>query len=220
MKRSAAGLGLILILAFSGAHAQERRVYEGVVDLQRKTIGTVILLETSGNSLKGWIRLGKFAAIEGGSLSEQGAEFRAAGNRYEVDERKGRISYSGPDGEGSRFIKRLERHAGKFEELSEESHFEGAHVAAIEIEGRRWDLTVGRPALWKRDGSPFENFERMEELLGKQVAVWVADPNARSGRVVVLEEPEGMNIPLKAPKKSKEEQKKEKEKREAQRTRR
>ena len=206
MKRSAIWLGLVVILASTGSHGQERRIYEGVVDLKRKTIGTVILLDMAGGSLQGWMRLDKFVPIESGSVSDNGAEFRAAGNRYEIDERKGKISYSGPDGEGSRFIQRLERLRGRFEELSEESHFSGVNIAAVEVEGRRRDLRVGRPALWKRDGPPFETFERMEELLGKQIAVWIADANARSGRVVVVEEPEGMNIPLKAPKKPKEKQ--------------
>ena len=134
MKRSAIWLGLAVILASTASHGQERRIYEGVVDLKRKTIGTVILLDRAGGSLKGWMRLDKFVPIEGGSVSDNGAEFRAAGNRYEIDERKGKISYSGPDGEGSRFIQRLERLRGRFEELSEESHFSGVNIAAVEVE--------------------------------------------------------------------------------------
>lgn len=206
MKRSAVWLGLAVVLASTGSYGQERRIYEGVVDLKRKTIGTVILLDAAGGTFKGWMRLDKFVPIEGGSASDNGAEFRAAGNRYEIDERKGKISYSGPDGEGSRFIQRLERLSGRFEELSEESHFSGVNIAALEVQGRRRDLRVGRPALWKRNGPPFENFARIEELLGKEIAVWIADANARTGRVVVVEEPEGMDIPLKAPKKPKEKQ--------------
>ncbi|OFV97240.1 MAG: hypothetical protein A3H28_13670 [Acidobacteria bacterium RIFCSPLOWO2_02_FULL_61_28] len=206
MKRSAIRLGVIVILAAAESYGQERRVYEGVVDLKQKTIGTVVLLEIAEGSLKGWVRLQKFVPIEGGSASANGAEFRAGGNRYEIDERKGKISYSGPDGEGSRFVQRLERLSGRFEELSEESGFSGVNIAAIEVRGRRRDLRVGRPALWKQDGPPFETFERIEEMLGKEIAVWVAGANERTGRVVAVEEPEGMNIPLKAPKKPKETQ--------------
>ena len=123
-----------------------------------------------------------------------------------MDGRKGKICPSGQDDEGSRFVQRLERLTGRFEELSEESGFSGVNIAAIEVRGRRRDLRVGRPALWKQDGPPFETFERIEELLGKVIAVWVADSNERTGRVVAVEEPEGMNIPLKAPKKPKETQ--------------
>ncbi|OFW28095.1 MAG: hypothetical protein A3J28_12785 [Acidobacteria bacterium RIFCSPLOWO2_12_FULL_60_22] len=184
MKRAAIRLGLVVILAAAESYGQERRVYEGVVDLKQKTIGTVVLLEIAEGSLKGWV----------------------GGNRYEIDERKGKISYSGPDGEGSRFVQRLERLSGRFEELSEESGFSGVNIAAIEVRGRRRDLRVGRPALWKQDGPPFETFERIEEMLGKEIAVWVAGSNERTGRVVAVEEPEGMNIPLKAPKKPKETQ--------------
>ena len=203
MIRRGPWLALTMILASAGSYGEERRVYEGVVDLKGKTIGTLILLEAGGDSLQGWIRMEKFVPIEGGSVSDTGAEFRAAGSRYEIDERKGRISYSGPDGEGSRYVTRLSRLTGLFDELSEESHFSGVNIAAMEVNGRRRDLRVGRPALWKRIGPPFETFERVEELLGKQVSVWVADANARTGRIVAVEEPAGMDIPLKAPKKPK-----------------
>ena len=204
MKRSVVGLGLVGILVSAVAYGQERRVYEGVVDLKRKTIGTLILLDHSGGALQGWIRLGQFVPIDGGSVLANGVAFRAAGNRYEIDERRGRITYSGPDGEGSRFIKRLERFTGKFFELAEARSFDGWNIAKIEVSGRLRDFRVGRPALWKHSEAPFETFDRVGELLGKEIAVWVAEADSRTGRVVAVEEPPDMNIPLKAPKKPKE----------------
>ena len=45
---------------------------------------------------------------------------------------------------------------------------------------------------------------RVDELLGYEISIWVAGSGNRGGAIVVLEEPEGMNIPLKAPKKPKE----------------
>lgn len=200
MKRSAMGLGLFVVLAAAVSHGQERRVYEGVVNLQRKTIGTLILLDNSGGVLQGWIRLEKFVPIAGGSVLAHGVEFRAAGNQYEIDERRGKISYSGRDGEGSRFVQRLERRAGKFQELGEESSFGDWKIALFEIAGRKHDFRVGRPALWKQAEAPFETFQRIEELLGKEITIWVGEANNRTGRVVAVEEPPGMNIPLKAPK--------------------
>jgi len=77
-------------------------------------------------------------------------------------------------------------------------------VAVIELRGRRRDFRIGRPSLWKQQGPPFETFSRVDELLGYEISIWVAGSGNRGGAIVVLEEPEGMNIPLKAPKKPKE----------------
>ncbi|MBF8305803.1 MAG: hypothetical protein HW398_991 [Acidobacteria bacterium] len=222
MKRSAIGLGLLGILVSTLSYGQERRsnarpdddhrVYEGVVGLKQRTIGTLILLDQTGGTLQGWMRLSKFVPIEGGSVLPSGVEFRAGGNRYEIDERRARINYSGPDGEGSRFIQRLERFTGKFFEHTESRSFDGWNIAKIEVAGRLRDFRVGRPALWKHSEAPFETFERVTELLGKELVVWVAEADTRTGRVVGVEEPAGMNIPLKAPKKPKEEKKEEEKK--------
>lgn len=200
------GLLLCLAVALCAAkgYGQGRRAYEGVVGLKRKTIGTVILLEATGDSLRGWMRLQKFVPIEGGTVSEGGAEFRAAGNHYQIDERRGRIAYSGPDGEGERYLQRLIRVSGRLEELVDASRFSGGQTAKVEVKGRPWELRMGRPALWKREGTPFETFPRMEEFLGREISFWLADADDRSGRVVAVEEPEGMDIPLKPPKKPKE----------------
>ena len=201
MKRSAIWLGLVMVLVSAASHGQERRVYEGVVGLKQKTIGTLILLDGSGSSLRGWLRLEKFVPIESGSVLEHGVEFSAAGNRYEIDERRARISYSGPDGEGSRYVQRMERQTGRFEELAEDRGF--GKVAKVEVAGRVRSYRIGRPALWKQAEAPFETFERIDELLGKQIALWLADADVRTGRVVAVEEPAGMNIPLKKPKEEK-----------------
>ena len=93
---------LLVLLSFpSRAQERERKAYEGVVSLQKKTIGALILLEVNGDAVAGWIRLGKFVPLEGGTISPERVEFQAAGNRYSIDERRGKISYSGPDGEGT-----------------------------------------------------------------------------------------------------------------------
>jgi len=96
---------------------------------------------------------------------------------------------------------------GPLAELLEATRATGAAVAAVEVRGRRRELRYGRPALWKQKGPPFEAFSRLEELLGKEISVWAASADDRIGRLIVVEEPSGMDIPLKAPKKPKNEKK-------------
>ena len=188
--------------------AAEHRVYEGVVSLKQATIGTVILLDINENAVSGWLRLEKQeVAIEGGTASADSVEFRSAGNTYKIDSRRGRIIYSGPQGEGDRLVTRLTPLSGRLEELAEETE-SSPPLATIDVNGRRRELAYGAPALWKRSGAPFVNFDRLDELLGKQITVWVAEADLRRGRIVVIEEPEGVDIPLKAPKKPKEPEKK------------
>ena len=196
-----AGMALLLSLP---AYSQSRRAYEGVVSWKNKTIGTTILLDIgAGGQVGGWIRLNKFTPIDGGTVREDSVEFQAAGNQYRIEERRGRITYSGPDGQGDRLLVRLDGATGRLEELIEATRFSGGETAVMEVEGRNRRFRFGRPALWKRQGMPFENFERVDELLGKVISVWVADLDERGGRIVAVEEPEGMDIPLKAPKKPK-----------------
>jgi hypothetical protein len=151
------------------------------------------------NNVSGWLRLEKPVTIDGGSVVEDGIEFQSAGNTYRIDERRGRIIYSGSQGEGNRYITRLTRLTGRLEELLEETE-SSPRVAAIEVRGRRRELSYGTPTLWKNNAPPFEKFERLEDLLGKEISIWVADADLRSGRIVVIEEPQDMDIPLKAPK--------------------
>jgi hypothetical protein len=186
--------------------AQERRVYEGVVSWKNGTIGTVIMADIADGKISGWLRLEKPVAIDGGTVLEDGIEFQSSGNTYRIDERRNRIIYSGPQGQGNRYITRLTRLTGRLEELLEATE-RLPPVAVLEVLGRRRELRYGTPALWKNAAPPFEKFDRLEALLGEEISVWVAEADLRSGRIVVIEEPTGMDIPLKPPKedKSKEE---------------
>lgn len=176
-----------------------RRVYEGVVSVKQTPIGTVILMEIAGSGVSGWIRLGKFVAIDGGSVAENSVEFRAGGNTYKIDDRKGRIVYSGPDGSGDRIVGPLTAWTGTLNELTESESFSGNDVATLEVGARLRRLSLLEPALWKASGPPFEKFERFDELLGHEVTMWVTDPDSRPA-AIAIEEPAGMNIPLKLPK--------------------
>jgi|SRR5579885_472372 len=199
-----------LLLINHPAFCQNRRVYEGVVSLKQKTIGTLILMEINGSSISGWIRLVKFVPIDSGTVAENSVEFKAAGNTYNVDERKGRISYSGPDGDGDRLVTRLTSVTGKLQEIMEGERFTGgATIATLDVDGRLKRFSVDEPSLWKRQGPPFEKFSRVEELLQRTVTFWVSDLD-NQGSVELIEEPEGMDIPLKAPKKPKEKKDKDK----------
>jgi hypothetical protein len=180
----------------------ERRVYEGVASWRGKTIGTLILLEGNEESAHGWIRLNSYLPIESGKLTKNGAEFRAGGNNYSIDDVEKRMTYSGPEGEGRRLVTRLTRWTGTIHELLEATQEKPA-VAKMEVSGRNRQMNYGAPALWKQQEPPFEKFSRLEDVLSKEVSVWVADADLRNGRLVVIEEPQGMNIPLKAPKQEK-----------------
>jgi hypothetical protein len=189
------------------AGGQERRAYEGVVSWKDATIGTVITLDIHDNQVSGWLRLEKPVPVDSGSLVPDGVEFHAAGNTYRIDERHDHIIYSGPDGDGDRYLTTLTQWTGRLVELVEATETLPP-LAVVEVRGRRRELRYGTPMLWKNNGPPFEKFDRLKELLGKELSVWVADPDLRSGRLVVIEEPQGMDIPLKAPKNDKSKEKK------------
>lgn len=197
----AAGIFAAGVCAAAQSPAQaERRVYEGVASWRQKTIGTLILIEGDATSARGWIRLNTYLPIDSGSLSKNGAEFRSGQNAYRIDEVRERITYSGPEGEGTRLVQRLTAWTGHIHELLEATERKPA-VAKIEVAGRSRELIYGSPSLWKQQGPPFERFPRLDELLSTEITVWVGEAGLRSGRLVVVEEPAGMNIPLKAPKK-------------------
>jgi hypothetical protein len=183
-----------------------RRAYEAVVDMKQKTIGTVILMDMAGNNVTGWMRLGKFLPIESGTVTDTSAGFRAGGNSYKIDEKKGRIAYSGPDGNGDSIASRLTPITGLLSEVTEGERFTGTNIATLDVNGRTRRFNIEEPSLWKRHGPPFEKFNRIEELLQRNVTFWVADADQK-GTVEIVEEPEGMDIPLKAPKKPKEKKK-------------
>lgn len=199
-------LALGAVLFASSLRAQEsaleRRVYEGVASWRGKTIGTLILLEGNAESAHGWIRLNTYVAIDSGKLTKNGAEFRSGANTYTIDDIEKRMTYSGPEGEGRRLATRLTRFTGTIHELLEATNEKPA-VAKMDVSGRNRELAYGTPSLWKQQGAPFEKFPRLEELLSKEVSVWVADVDLRYGRLAVVEEPAGMDIPLKAPKQDK-----------------
>jgi hypothetical protein len=201
---------LASFLLASTAHSQSRMVYEGVADLKLKPIGTLILLEINGSHVSGWIRLGKFVPIDGGTISEDSTEFRAGGNSYKLDEKKGRIAYSGPDGNGESRLIRLTPIAGHFDELTEGEGFSDSdsHLITMKVDARMRRFHEEGPSLWKREGPPFERFTRMEEMLQRDITVWVAELSDFGGDIEVVEEPEGLNIQLKLPKKAKEKKKK------------
>lgn len=200
---------LISFLAISSAQAQ-RKVYEGVISVKNKTIGTVILVDTTGGSVKGWIRMEKFVKIDDGKVTDGAVEFQARGNHFKIDERRGRIIYSGPDGAGNRFLEPMKPLAGRLQEVGESEKPGGSPVAKLELRGRNWNLEVGRPALWKNASTPFENFTRVEDMLGKDITVWIGETSPLRGRMVVIEEPSGMDIPLKPPKEPKKDEKEKK----------
>ena len=208
--RGFALLCLISFLAIPSAQAQQRKVYEGVISVKKKTIGTVILVDTTGGTVSGWMRMEKFVKIDGGSVMDGAVEFQAGGNQYRIDERRGRIIYSGPDGEGNRFLEPMKPLAGKLQEVGESEKPGGSPVVKLELRGRNWNLEVGRPALWKNESAPFENFTRVEDMLGKDITVWIGETSPLRGRMVVIEEPSGMDIPLKPTKESKKDEKEKK----------
>lgn len=200
------GLVAAVLLSAGALRAQdsgiERRVYEGVASWRGKTIGTLILIEGNAESAKGWIRLNTYLPIDSGKLTKNGVEFRSGANTYAIDDIEKRMTYSGPEGEGRRLATRLTRFTGTIHELLEATNEKPA-VAKMEVSGRNRELIYGAPSLWKQQGPPFEKFPRLEEVLSKEVSLWVADVDLRQGRVVVVEEPAGMDIPLKAPKQEK-----------------
>jgi hypothetical protein len=189
------------------AAGRERRAYEGVVSWKQATIGTVITLNIHDNQVSGWLLQKKPVPVDGGSVIPDGVEFQAAGNTYRIDERRDHIIYSGPDGDGDRYLATLTQWTGRLVELVEATETL-PEVAVVEVRGRRRELRYDAPMLWKNNGPPFEKFDRLKELLGKQISVWVADADARGGRLVVIEEPQDMDIPLKAPKNDKSKEKK------------
>lgn len=100
--------------------------------------------------------------------------------------------------------------AGKLQEVGESEKPGGSPVVKLELRGRNWNLEVGRPALWKNESAPFENFTRVEDMLGKDITVWIGETSPLRGRMVVIEEPSGMDIPLKPTKESKKDEKEKK----------
>src|ERR1051325_10980729 len=98
---------LLLVFLQGPAATPNHVVYEGVIYDRGKTIGTAILLEVSGSTVTGWIQKHDFLPIEGGTVSESGFAFKAAGNGYQMNTRSNRIVYGGPDGSGDQRLNRM-----------------------------------------------------------------------------------------------------------------
>src|SRR5689334_18012995 len=110
-------LATSVLLARPG-RAAERRAYEAVVSLKGLTIGSVILVDIGDKGVTGWVRLAKtFVPIDSGTVTPDGVEFHSQGNTYHIDERRSRIVYSGPQGQGDRLLTKLTSLSGRLEEL-------------------------------------------------------------------------------------------------------
>lgn len=184
-------------------------VYEGVVGLQGKTIGTNILLDVQdpgpGDSgvrrVSGWIQRNDFFPIDSGQMNPERIEFTSGGNQYTINLRTGRINYSGRDGNGNQRVEKMSPVRGRVYKLTEETEDEQRRITLQTDDGER-EYIIGSPAIWKRQGLPIDRFNRLEELLGKTVDAWLARIGATK-YVAVIEEPEGLDLQKKAPRKDK-----------------
>ena len=185
-----------------------RIVYESVVALQGKTIGTTIMLEVADNgAVGGWIQRNDFFPIDSGHVDPDKIAFTSGGNQYNVNLRTMRINYSGPDGRGNQRVEKMTYVQGRVYRLTEEAMEE--RKITLQVDGSEKDYLIGQPAVWKRAGPPIDRFGRLEEVLGKTVGAWLARI-AGTRYLAVLEEPEGMDLQKKAPKKEKEKKDKKK----------
>src|SRR5271166_3693411 len=105
-------LVLLLSLLLQDA-APVRTVYESVIHDRGKTIGTTILLETSGQNVTGRVQKHDFVPIEKGVKTDAGFAFDAAGNHYQISTSTGRITYNGPDGAGDQRLNRMSPLVGR-----------------------------------------------------------------------------------------------------------
>ncbi len=186
----------------------KRIVYEGVVALQGKTIGTTILLEFGENgAVSGWIQRNDFFPIDSGRADGDKIAFTSGGNQYSINLRTERISYSGPDGSGNQRVEKMTRVEGRVYRLMEEAVEE--RKVTLQVEGNEKDYLIEQPAVWKRAGPPIDRFSRLEEVLGRTVSVWLARIGGTQ-YLAVLEEPQGVDLRKKLPKEKKEKKPKKK----------
>ena len=191
--------------AGSGQHI----VYEGIVSLKGKTIGTTILLESStnagtnagsGTTVTGWIQRHDFFPIDSGHMDADRIVFTSGGNHYTINRRTNRISYSGLDGSGNRRVAEMTYISGRVYRVTEPAA--GRGEITLETDRGEKAYLVGAPSVWKRAGPPIDNFPRLEEVVGKTVGAWLAKSGG-ARYLAVLEEPEGMDLQKKRPKKKK-----------------
>ena len=194
----------------SAARAGQRIVYEGVVSLKGKTIGTTILLEASSNTgtsnadsgttVTGWIQRHDFFSIESGRMDEDQIVFTSGGNHYTIKRRTNRIIYSGPDGSGNKRVEEMTPISGRVYRVTEAVR--GRQEITLQKNQREKHYLAGRPAVWKRTGPPIDRFPRLEEVVGKTIRAWLSRIGG-AYYLAVLEEPEGMDLQKKPPKKKK-----------------
>ncbi len=184
-------------------------VYEGIVSLEGKTIGTTILLESSsdagtnagsGTTVTGWIQRHDFFPIDSGHMDADRIVFTSGGNHYTINRRTNRISYSGPDGSGNRRVTEMIYTSGRVYRVTKPVR--GQREITLETDRGEKEYLVGAPSVWKRAGPPIDNFPRLEEVVGKTVGAWLAKSGG-TRYLAVLEEPEGMDLQKKRPKKKK-----------------
>lgn len=189
----------------------KRTVYEGVVAWKGKPIGTTIMLEVSdhaagdtgseGGTVSGWIQRNDFYPIDSGRMDKDQIAFTSGGNQYAINLRTNRINYSGPDGSGNQRVEQMTRVTGRVYRLTE-GLGEETHRITLQTEDGEREYLVEAPTIWKRAGLPIDRFERLEEVLGKTVSAWMARIGG-TRYMAVLEEPEGMDLQKKVPKKKK-----------------
>ena len=105
--------------------------------------------------------------------------------------------YGGTDGSGDQRCVKMDAVRGRLYRLTERADDE--QLLTVQTDHGEQDFVIERPTIWKRNGPPIIHFERMIELLGKNITIW----RTKTGGVYtveVIEEPEGMDILAKLPK--------------------
>ena len=189
-----------------------RAVYEGVVALEGKTIGTSIMLEIGEKAgadgsrpVRGWIQRNDFYPIDSGNATADHVVFTSGGNQYDINLNTLRISYSGRDGSGNHRVEKMSYVEGRVYKLTEEA--DEQRTMTLQISGDEKDFVVGEPTVWKRNGPPLIHFSRLEEVLGKTTGFWLSRYGT-TRYVAIMEEPPGMDLQKRAPKEKKDKKKK------------
>jgi hypothetical protein len=192
-------VSLFLFQASTPAPPASHAVFESVVGIKGKEIGTTILLEIAsnapGSAVTGWIQKHDFIPIEGGQVTETGYSFAAGGSTYQVNTRTGRLVYNGADGSGDKRLTAMEAMVGRVYKIREETD-EGRELTLQTDHGDQLMLVDQEPVVWKHAGAPIAKFhlDRLEEVLGKNTTVWRIRTGG-SWSLEVIEEPVGMDIP-------------------------
>ena len=181
----------------------KRMVFEGIVQLAGKPIGSNILLEVrDGKVTGGWIQRNDFFPIDSGAADDEHIRFTSTGNQYDINLRTDRIACDGPEGKGNYRIEKMTPAEGRVYQMSEPM----SDLATITLEdfGLEKDYRFGRPSIWKRDGPPIDRleYERLKDIVGKNVRIWLTRMGG-SRFIAVIEEPEGVDLQKKDKKEDK-----------------